>query len=91
MLSAANRDPAQFSDPDRFDVCRQPNRHLAFGWGVHFCLGAPLARLEGQIAVNTLLQRMPGLRLADQAMAQDPPWCPSMGLRVLQSLPVVFE
>jgi cytochrome P450 len=60
----ANRDPDVFADPDRFDPARTPNRHIAFGFGVHQCLGQPLARLELQIAVPALLRRFPELRLA---------------------------
>ena len=65
LLGAANRDPAQFPDPDALDVARSPNRHLSFGRGIHFCLGAPLARLEGDIAFTALLDRFPELRLAE--------------------------
>ena len=71
------------------DITREPNRHLAFGQGVHYCLGAPLARLEGQIAINTLLRRFPDLRLAvpRQALRRRP----GLGLRGLVSLPLAFS
>jgi cytochrome P450 len=67
ILAAANRDPARFSNPDTFDVTRDPNPHLAFGEGIHHCLGAPLARLEGRIAFEMALEKFPGLRLAEPA------------------------
>jgi len=87
VLGAANHDPEQFPDPDRFDIGRQPNRHLAFGYGIHFCLGAPLARLEAAIAIGTLLRRLPGLRLASDAVE----WQEHGLLRALSSLPVTFS
>ena len=65
MVAAANRDPAQFPNPDRFNIRREPNEHLAFGEGIHYCLGAPLARMEGAIAIGALLARFPGLHLPD--------------------------
>jgi len=84
-IGAANRDPAHFTDPDRLDIGRRDNRHVAFGFGIHFCLGAPLARVEGQIALGTLLRRMPNL-----ALAGTPTWRASSTLRGLEALPVSF-
>ena len=84
LLAAANRDPAAFDDPDRFDVGRQPNRHLAFGGGIHLCLGAPLARVEAQVAVGSLVRRFPAIELADD----DPPRKETVTLRGLSALPV---
>ncbi|MFD3872718.1 cytochrome P450 [Streptomyces sp. NPDC058623] len=83
----ADRDPARFPDPERLDITRQDNAHLAFGHGIHYCLGAPLARLEGQIAIGTVLRRLPGLALA--VPPDEIPWRPG-GLRGPQSLPVTF-
>ena len=83
-LPAANRDPARFPDPDRLDLARTDRHHVAFGRGIHFCLGAPLARLEGQIAIPGLLRRFPDLALAD---GFEPVWVGSF-LRGLEALPV---
>jgi hypothetical protein len=66
LLGAANRDPRQFDEPDVFVLDRSPNRHIAFGFGIHFCLGSPLARLEGRIAISELLRRRPGLELVTE-------------------------
>ncbi len=86
VIASANRDGDQFPDPDRLDLGREPNRHLSFGQGIHYCLGAPLARLEGQIAINTLLRKAPGLRLA--VPPEDLCWRRGMVLRGLAALPV---
>ena len=68
LIGAANRDAAQFKQPNQLDLTRRNNAHLAFGHGIHYCLGAPLARLEGQIAINTLLQRLPTLTLDTETL-----------------------
>ncbi len=86
VLAAANRDPAQFPDPDRLNIKRTDNYHVALGQGIHFCLGASLARAEGQIAIGTLLQRMPRMTLLDET----PQWRPAFTLRGLQTLSVSF-
>jgi pimeloyl-[acyl-carrier protein] synthase len=85
-IGAANRDPAQFTDPDRLDVTRKDVRHISFGYGIHFCLGAPLARVEGQIALGTLLKRAPRLALDEPS----PEWRESSVLRGLKRLRVTF-
>jgi cytochrome P450 len=86
VMGAGNRDPARFPDPDRLDLTRPDNRHLAFGWAAHFCFGAPLARVEGQIAFATLLRRLPELRLEPGPLG----WRQNLGLRGLTALPVAF-
>jgi cytochrome P450 len=86
FIGAADRDPSQFPDPDRLDLGRTNNRHIAFGWGIHFCLGAPLARVEGQIAIDTLIRRLPRLALVDA----EPEYRQSLTLRGLKALPVRF-
>jgi len=88
VIGSANRDENVFACPDELDLGREPNRHLSFGHGIHFCLGAPLARLEAQIAFKTLLRRMPHLRL--NASPDSLRWQPSMMLRGLKALPVRF-
>ena len=87
LVASANRDRAQFPDPDRFDITRDPNPHLAFGHGSHFCLGAPLSRLEARIALADVLTRLPDLR-----RASDEPWQPRQALHVYgpTKLPVRF-
>ena len=70
LLGAANRDPVVFADPDVFHVRRDPNPHLAFGAGLHFCVGAPLARMELTESLGLLLQRMPGLRLVEEPVSR---------------------
>ena len=86
LLGAANRDPAHFPDPDALDITRSPNKHLAFGYGPHFCLGAPLARLEAPTAFRVLLQRLKNVRLAHDSLE----WNNAL-FRGLKSLPIQFE
>jgi hypothetical protein len=87
VLAAANRDPQRFASPDRLDLLRPDNRHLAFGWSAHFCFGAPLARMEAQIAFNLLLRRLSNPALCDDSLE----WRSNAGLRGLKSLPIRFE
>jgi cytochrome P450 len=88
-IAAANRDPAQFRNPDRFDISRSEGEHVGFGHGVHYCIGAPLARLEAEIAFTTILGKLPDLALAvpREALA----WRHSRVLRGLKHLPVTFQ
>jgi pimeloyl-[acyl-carrier protein] synthase len=86
VLGAANRDPERFPNPDRFDIGRPDNRHVAFGWAGHFCFGAPLARMEGRVAFETLLRRMPQLTLEPQPLT----WQENLCYRGLTALPVRF-
>jgi pimeloyl-[acyl-carrier protein] synthase len=87
VMGAANRDPDRFPDPDRLDLARTDNRHLAFGWAAHFCFGAALARIEGEIAFSTILRRMPVLALQQVPLH----WRTNMGLRGLLALPVSYQ
>lgn len=87
-LLSANHDPEQFPEPQRFDITRAPNRHLAFGSSIHFCLGAPLARLEAMLAINLLLERLPRLRFAVDPSALQ--WRTGLLIHGLEQLPVSF-
>lgn len=89
VIASANRDESQFKDPDKLNIRRNPNKHLAFGLGSHYCTGAPLARLEGQIAINTLLQTAPKLKLESPLEALH--WRPGLITRGLDSLPITVE
>ena len=86
VMGAANRDPEQFAEPDRLDLGRDDNHHVAFGWAAHFCFGASLARIEGQQAFAALAQRMGDMRLTAQPLT----WRANLGLRGLDALPVEF-
>ena len=88
-LTSANRDPDQFAQPDEVDITRPDNRHLAFGFGVHYCVGAPLARMEGQIAINTLVQRLPNLRLT--VPANELKWGTVPIIRGMKHMPVAWD
>ena len=87
ILAAANRDPSVYPEPDRFDITRERTDHHSFGGGVHYCLGAPLARAEAQIAVGTLVRRFPQMRLAESPLD----WRRVPGFRGLKRLPVLLK
>ncbi len=87
VMAAANRDPERFPDPDRLDITRTDNRHLAFGWAAHFCFGAALARIEGQIAFELMLRRLPNWILDPKPLM----WRTNLGLRGLTALPIGFD
>lgn len=87
MINAANRDPRRFDSPHELDLARSPNRHLTFGQGLHFCLGAPLARLEARICLSLLVQRYPDMRLAPGAIR----WMDALVMRGLTSLPLYLQ
>ncbi len=87
VMAAANRDPERFPDPDRVDLAREDNRHVAFGWAAHFCFGAPLARTEGQVAFGSMLRRFSDIQLKPGPIT----WRTNLGLRGLVSLPVAFS
>jgi len=84
FISSANRDPNMFKNPDTFDIARWPNQHLAFGSGIHHCLGATLARVEGQEVFKALAERFPGFQLDNEALEYQP----SITFRSLKSLPI---
>lgn len=88
VIASANRDPNYFDDPDTVNITREPNKHLSFGQGIHYCLGAPLARLEAQIGISTLIKRAPGLRLS--VTPNQLRWRGGLIVRGLEALPVSF-
>jgi cytochrome P450 len=87
LVAAANRDPDFFPDPDRFDICREGRGHITFGFGIHFCVGAPLARMEARIAFGEILRRVPPFSREPGRLA----WAPSIALRGLRALPLRFD
>ncbi|MGI9072207.1 MAG: cytochrome P450 [Bryobacteraceae bacterium] len=87
VMAAANRDPQRFPEPDRFDITRQDNRHLSFGWAAHFCFGAALARIEGQLTFEDMLRRLPNWTLEEGPLI----WRDNLGLRGLTALPLRFD
>src|SRR6202045_4598672 len=87
VIASANRDPNVFADPEKFDITRQPNPHVAFGNGVHHCLGATLARVEGQEVFKALAERFPRLQLESEELDYQP----SVTFRSLKSLPVTWQ
>jgi cytochrome P450 len=87
VMGAANRDPERFPDPDRLDLGRTDNRHLAFGWASHFCFGAALARIEGQLVFEAIARRITNLEVEPGPLV----WRDNLGLRGLMSLPVTFN
>ena len=89
IIASANRDEQQFDQPDTLDIRREDSKHLAFGQGVHYCLGAPLARMEGHIAINALVQQLPSLRL--QTTPDKLRWWGGLTLRGLEALPVTID
>jgi cytochrome P450 len=89
MLAAANMDPAANPHPERLDLQRKPNRHVAFGTGIHFCLGHQLARIEGRCALKSLFQRWPKLRLA--VADSEITWRKRPGIKAIDHLPVIVD
>jgi cytochrome P450 len=87
LIAAANRDPEAFPDPDRFDISREGRGHVTFGHGIHFCVGAPLSRIEGRIAFEEIFRRLPPFSREPGRVT----WNPALGLRGLRALPLRFE